>query len=513
MHKQILKNSSYTLVGQIIILLLGLLFAGMTIRYLGASKAGFFILVSTILGWVQLAGGGAFHAPAVRELAIHSNINEIDYCRNITKTIITANLLTGLPFVLITIFLFPIIFSWSKLDIGFRLDAFIVVIFISISFLFEQYSGGLRAVHEGFQKYDYLVFVKLFNGLIGNILRLLTLIFTKDMIMLSLVTLIVSILSCLIDILFVNKLIGGGYYPGWKKGLINKFLNFGLWSWLGNTGNFIYFNLTSIVLVKAVGTASLMYVSLPQTIILAVAQLIIVSVNNIFPALANLKHLTYDVINKIEDRYRWVICVLSFMVFVGLYLSGPTLFTHLVSKDYSKYANDVFIYLCIYGVIWAQEVFYVFATMAVGKGQINTIVNLVTSVLTLIATYFFISKFGYVGYGFAQLLIIPSVIWHILWSRRLLNLTNKLSEIINTYISSIIGAIIWISFTFVCRYFVYTNFIFDCLIILTGLIFYLLTIYFIEINFYNEKNRIKSLMILINELKLPFLSQLNLNKN
>jgi O-antigen/teichoic acid export membrane protein len=514
MHKQILKNSSYTLIGQIVILFLGLIFAGMTIRYLGESKAGFFILISTILGWVQLAGGGAFHAPAVRELAIYSNTDETAHCKNITKTIITANLLTGLPFVILTIVFFPLIFSWSKLDEIYRNQAFIVVIIISISFLFDQYSGGLRAVHEGFQKYEYLVFVKLFNGLIGNIFRLLILIFTKDMILLSIITLLVSIFSCFIDMYFVNKLIGGGYFPGWKKGLINKFLNFGLWSWLGNTGNFIYFNLTSLVLVKALGAASLMYVSLPQTIILSVAQLIIVSVNNIFPALANFKEHTYDIIYKIEDRYRWIICVLSFLVFVGLYLSGPLLFTHLVSENYSLYANAVFVYLCIYGIVWGQEVFYVFATMAVGKGEINTIVNLVTSILTLLFTYFLIKKYGYIGYGLAQLLILPSVIWHLIWSRRILRLSNSFKEIFNTYFSSIIGAISWISFTTIVTYFIKPNVLFECLSILIGLIIFILTVYFIETKFYLEKNRIQSLKPIFRYLvlKLPIRFQHNFNK-
>ena len=69
MIKTLVKNSLFTVVSQIIILLLGLVFAGMTIKYLGAGKAGFFILISSILGWVNLAGGGEFHLPAVKYIA------------------------------------------------------------------------------------------------------------------------------------------------------------------------------------------------------------------------------------------------------------------------------------------------------------------------------------------------------------------------------------------------------------------------------------------------------------
>ena len=69
MLKLAIKNSSYNTFGQLIVAILGLFFAGMTIRYLGPGRAGFFILASSILGWVQLAGGGAFHAPAVQKLA------------------------------------------------------------------------------------------------------------------------------------------------------------------------------------------------------------------------------------------------------------------------------------------------------------------------------------------------------------------------------------------------------------------------------------------------------------
>ena len=53
MLKLAIKNSFYGMLGQLVVAVLGLVFAGMTIKYLGLERAGFFILISSILGLVQ----------------------------------------------------------------------------------------------------------------------------------------------------------------------------------------------------------------------------------------------------------------------------------------------------------------------------------------------------------------------------------------------------------------------------------------------------------------------------
>ena len=146
MLKLAIKNSSYNTVGQLSIAVLGLLFAGMTIRYLDPGRAGFFILISAILGWVQLAGGGAFHSPAVQKLAKLSFQKEQKIFHDIVRTVVSANILVGIPFAIGAIIAFPTLFSWSQLDEIYRSNAFIVVVFGALGFIIDQYSSGLNVV-------------------------------------------------------------------------------------------------------------------------------------------------------------------------------------------------------------------------------------------------------------------------------------------------------------------------------------------------------------------------------
>jgi len=492
--KKAIKNSSYTMIGQLITLVIGLLFAGMTIRYLGAGRAGFFILASSILGWVQLAGGGAFQPPAVQKLAQLAIIKDNKSSQDIVKTVISANIMVSVPFAMAAIIAFPVLFSWSQLDVIDKSDAFLVVVLGSAGFLLDQYSSGLRAVYEGLQRFDILAILKSSFGILGNITRLIVLILYKDMALLALVNLCISFIIVLVDIVIVKKLIGGGVFPGWKSGILKSFLSFGIWGWLANTGNVILFNLTALVLTKYLGTTSLMYVSLPQSIMLQIGQFIIGSAYFIFPTLANQGSLTNEVIIRIEDRLRWFIGLISIAVFTGLFLAAPKLLIFLVNKDYALHATIPLSLFCLYGIIWAQEIVYVFSTMAIGKIHANTITLLATSVTTLGATVFLIPIIGYIGHPLAQLIKLPGVIWYTIWSRRILKLSPSFKDAVSAYVSPIIGALLWILLIYIYRFLNYDSLIVEFCVWSIGAILYLCTVFIIERFLFPKKNRLLTFM-------------------
>ncbi len=503
MKNLLLKNSFYALAGQILILILGFFFAGMTISYLGSSKAGFFILLTTIYGWVQLAGGGAFHAAAVREIAINDNNKE--EVKEIVKSVISVNVLAGLPIALGTLWLFPIIFSWSQMDSSTKFSAYYVVIFTSIAFLIDQYSSALKAVYEGYQKFNIITSTRLFTGLFGNLSRLLILYIYKDMVYLSVITLIIAIIGCLLDLYIVFKMIGFGIFPGWNLRVIRSFFTLGIWTWLGNTGNVIFFNFTSIVLTKNVGTSALMFVSLPQTIVLSIGQFIINSTYVIFPALANTKEYSIDVIKRIDDRFRWFISFISFAVYTGIFIAAPFILKVVVNEEFSLKSSPVLMILCLYGIIWSQEVFNIFSTMAVGKGHANTIVHLAVSISTLIVTIILIPKFGYLGYPIAQLIKLPGVIWHMIWSRKILKLDISFKSITSPYFSPAIASLFWIFVMYIYTYYFNQNIIYQFILYLFSAFLFLIIVIKIEKIYFSKYNRLSVLESIISLLLHKYL--------
>ena len=505
-----IKNSSYGMIGQLITMVIGLLFAGMTIKYLGPGRAGFFILVSAIFGWVQLAGGGAFQAPAVQKLASLSLEKERNKFHEIIRTVVTANIAVGVPFSIAAIILFPTLFSWSQLDEIYRNNALIVVVLGSIGFLLEQYSSGLSAVYEGLQRFDIIAILKSSFGIFGNLARLLVLIYFRDMASLAIANIIIVLIKVLVDIILINRLVGGGIIPGWKWSVLRPLLSFGLWTWLGNTGNVIFINLTGVVLAKYLGTAALIYVSLPQSIVLQVGQLIIASSYFLFPAFANEGAYVEKKIRSVEDRMRWFISLMSFAIFTGLFLAGPKLLMFLVDSSYALHATLPLSLFCLYGIIWAQEIFYVFSIMATAKNlHVGTIVHLVISFSMLGATALLIPKIGYIGLPIAQLLKLLGVIWLTILGRHVLNLSLSFKRIVSPFISPLAGAGLWILLIYGFRFLNYDSIILEIFVWIIGALLYLGTVCVLEMYIFSKQNRLVTLFLaltLISEKISPRLS-------
>ena len=497
MINRFLKGGGKNFAGQLTMMIVGLLFAGMTVRYLGAGRAGFFILASSILSWVQLAGGSSFYSPAVQKLSILFSCGDFSSSRSIIKTTSLVNILIGLPFAIGSISAFPILFAWSDLDISYRSDAFAVIVLTAISFLLDQWSVGLYALFEAHQRFGLLNKLKVSISVSGNLLRLCMLILITNMSSLAMVGIVISMISLNLNLYFTKKLIGGGIMPGWKKGVIKPLLNFGLLTWLSNTSNVIFFNLTGLVLTKFLGSATLMYIALPQKFVLSSGQVIIGASSFLFPTFSSYGKRIVEVIKATEDRIRWVIGLISFTVFITLGVLGPFLFTILVNDGFSNMAKLPLYLLCIYGIIWAQETFYVFANSAVAKVHGNTVVGISTAIVTLALTWILIPKIGYLALPIAFLIKFPAVIWLTFWSRKILNLSSSLYSAYSAYISLSLGALVWLTVFYLQKYFFQGALYFDVFFAGIGYMFFVLVVYYFESRLFAKYGRINLLLKII----------------
>ena len=325
------------------------------------------------------------------------------------------------------------------------------------------------------------------------------------MVYLSVITLFIAIIGCFLDLYIVFKMLGFGIFPGWNLRVIRSFFTLGIWTWLGNTGNVIFFNFTAIVLTKYVGTSALMFVSLPQTIVLSIGQFIINSTYVIFPALANTKEYSIDVIKRIDDRFRWFISFISFAVYTGIFIASPFILKFVVNEEFSLKSSPVLMILCLYGIIWSQEVFNIFASMAVGKGHASTIVHIVVSISTLIVTILLIPKFGYLGYPIAQLIKLPGVIWHMIWTRKILKLEISFKSITSPYFSPAIASLFWIFVMYIYTYYFNQNIIYQSILYIFNAFLFLIIVIKIEKIYFSKYNRLSVLESIISLLLHKYL--------
>jgi len=507
-----LKNGGFSIAAQLVNLALGVLFAGMTIRYLGPAQAGFFLIATSILGWTQIAGAGSFKAPAVQKMALYFAQNSFEKSRIVSSTVISANLIIAIPFILATIFSFPVIFSWSKLDPVLENSAFLVVIFGSIGFFSDQWSSSLRGVYEALQRFDIATYTSIIFSLLGNILRLIILISIPTMSALAIANLLISLIWLLADIYFTRRLLRGGYLPGWNWKALKPLLNFGFWSWIGNTSNVIYFNITGLILTKYLGSAYLPYIALPQNIIGKVHQFFISTSYFLFPTLAAQGESVTRDISRIDDRLRWFVAIGSIYIYTAIYLMGPYLLTILVDQPFAEKATIALGFYCLYGIFTAQMIVNVFTTMAIGKAQANSVVDIIISIVTIALTFVFIPIWGYIGVCAAQMAKLPGVVWHLFWSRKLLKLPLGLSASLSPYLTSTIAAVAWF---FLSKFAINQNepnLIQYSFTFVLGSVVYFGIVYLLENRFLSNYSRINSLLLVIKQLKVVLINSIFVQK-
>jgi O-antigen/teichoic acid export membrane protein len=146
----------------------------------------------------------------------------------------------------------------------------------------------------------------------------------------------------------------------------------------------------------------------------------------LFPMLASLGDGAAKAAERLDDRLRWFVAIMSGFAYTGLALAGPLLLTHLVSPEFAERASVPLFLACLQGFIHAQMIVPYFSSWAAGQGRPNAMMSLLHGLLVIPAAVCLIPRFGCVGASIAQLCILPVVIVHSIWVCRIL-LSQKVS--------------------------------------------------------------------------------------
>jgi len=439
-----IKNGVFSVLTQVITLVLGLLFAGMTIRYLGTARAGFFVTAGMILGWFDVAGVGGFRGAAVQRLAVLSAACDWSTSRAVLGTVLFASLGVALPLALASVAAFPYLFSWSRLDASYRDDAWWVVVLGAVGFVVDQGAATLRGVYGAHQRFDLVAYTSFAFGLFGNLARLFVLVCYQTMASVALVNIAVSIVWLATDGLLTRQLLGGWVLPVWRKAELRPLARFGLWAWSGDTMSAIANNAGNLVINYFLGSAPLPYITLPQRIAGQVHVFFASCSYFLFPTLAAQGEKSGSAIARVEDRMRWFVAAGGWPVYVALILAGSTLLTLMAGADFARHAYLPLVMFCVVYAVNAQNIIYTFSTYAVGRIHASVVAETSASVLTVLSNLILIPWLGYMGVCWAALWKIPAVLLQSIWSRRLLGLSRSLRAEWAPYLSPATGALAWL---------------------------------------------------------------------
>lgn len=437
------RNSVFAGLGTVSTFVVGFLFAGLTIRYLGEARAGYMMTLQAVIGLNTLIGGLGLGTPLVRRVAVLHSAGDLCSARMVVGSVSMINILTGLLFSLLIAVFFPTLFSWSRLDPVLRHDAFWATLFIAGSFFLSQVTSAWQCVYQALQRYDLITVLTTSFGLLTGISSILVLNLAPSMRAIAATGFLIMFIRLVCDTILVGRLLGRISVPSWRWNEVRSMMGFGGWTYLSSLGGFLFTNLDRLVLTTFLGSASMPYYVVPQSLFLQSHAALCNQFQFIFPMFSSFGDAAVAQIGKLEDRLRWFMALISGALYTGIALMGPIMLSKIVNPEYSRRATIPLFFTCIQGFLHAQMIVPYFSSWAVGSGAPNTAAQLLNGTLVVLTAILLIPRFGYVGASIAQLWIGVVVLAHTLWVRRVLFPQSKNWEWLPAYISPCLMISIW----------------------------------------------------------------------
>lgn len=432
------KNSIYLTLGTAVTFVLAFVFGGLTIRYLGNARAGYFLTLQAILALNALIGGFGLGTPAIRRVAELHAQKEWHIARKIVGSVLLMNGVIGLVFGAIILGIFPYVYKWSRLDLIYQNDAFGATCFVVATFFFGQISGAFSTSYEALQRYDISTSINATYGFLSGMLGITVLILIPSMTAIACVGFVLSSIRILTDSVFVTRILKNFPWPTWCWQEIRPMIGFGGWSYFGNLGGFLITNADRLILTSFLGSAAMPYYTIPQSLYAQVHTAMASQSRFLFPMAASFgKHAAVQ-IAQYEDRMRWFVALVSGVIYTGIIITGPAILAILVNPNFARLSKLPLFLACIQGFLFAQTIVPYYISWGLGKGAPNTIALIVDGVLVISTAIIIIPLYGYIGASIAQLWIGPVFLLHTLWVSRLVNSHKSMWRWYKAYITPLI---------------------------------------------------------------------------
>jgi O-antigen/teichoic acid export membrane protein len=438
------RNSVFSGLGTISTFLLGFVFAGLTIRFLGEERGGYLMTLQAVIGLNALIGGFGLETPALRRIAFCYSRGEVQRGRAITGSVLTINIGTALMFSLLIAGLSRHLFAWSRLDVTYSSDAHWATLFVAGSFLLSQSASPCQMIYQAKQRYDLITGLTTIFGLLAGISGILVLKIAPSMAAIAVTGFGISLLRLVCDLFVVKRLVGHIPSPSWEWSEIRPVLGFGGWTYLSSLGGFLFTNADRLILTTLLGSSAMPYYVIPQRLYSQIHSTLSGQTQFLFPMLSSFGKAATDQIERLEDRLRWYMALSGGAVYTGMAFLGPPLLSVLIGPDFAEHVRIPIVLAAVQGFFHAQMIFPYFSSWAIGKGAPNTVAQLANGTLVVLTALVLIPWIGYVGASLSQLWIILIAVAHTVWVRRISSRRSSMWGWLRSYTSPCLMIVAWI---------------------------------------------------------------------
>lgn len=499
------NHSIWTSIGSIGTAIIGFFFAGVTIRWLGEAEAGFVIAVSTLVGVNATFSNLGLGAAATRLISKSHHDNDWQTLKIVSGICLIASLaFGGLGFCFFYLGT-PLIIQWSQYEGNPEIGRWYC--FLSgIGFFLSQISGYLNNLLFSLQRFDWQTKIKigfgLANGICGiTLLKAFPSILTVGIVMTSL-----SAIQVLFTSYVVIQVIGFFPLPRWNLKIFRDLWDFGRWVYLTQITSSLMIGLDKIFLTSLFGSASLPFYTLPQNIYINIHQILVSQANYLFPMLSSLGEDINLFAERIENRLRWFIGIISSVIFSSLIILSPGLLSVIVDSQFSEKASFQLLIFSLVGYIHSQAIIPFFFGLSKGDAKGNWLFHLISGFSMVLFLVILSSILGFKYSVIGNLGIIIGVLYLSKREKREMRLENFIIWFFKPLFSSLL--IIFLSL--LIYFFVYSNsliYITNIMIFGLFLIGVCLLIPYIECRYLGGNDRIETLgratAIILRKIGIP----------
>ncbi|MFM7906311.1 MAG: oligosaccharide flippase family protein, partial [Microcystis sp.] len=305
-----INNSTWTAIGSVMTAILGFLFAGLTIRWLGEAEAGFAIAIATIVGINNTFSGLGLGAAATRLISRAHEEKNYQEIQKIAGVCFTTSLAFGLFGFCIFAFGSAWIVQWSKYEGNADIARWYCIL-LGLAFLLQQITGYFNIFLTSLQRFDWQTKLNTTFMLANGILGITFLKAFPNILTLGIISLTLSLLNCLCTGFIVTKILGFLTTPSWHQAMFIELWSFGKWVYMTQIKAIFFDGVDKIFLTSVFGSYSLPFYTFAQRIYLTVHQMLVGQSSYLFPMLSAQGDKLEVVAEQIEDRLRWFIGLIA----------------------------------------------------------------------------------------------------------------------------------------------------------------------------------------------------------
>ena len=377
-----IHHGTWTSCGSIGSAVIGLCFAGLTIRWLGVANAGFVNAVSSISTVNTALAGLGIGTAAVRGISAAKEKEDSGQVSRLGGVALLLSLAFGvIGFALLSTGAGWIV-HWARYEGGLE-AAKAFCILMGVTFFFSQVNSQLINYLQAFERFDLLTMLSLAFGLANGICGIVLLRAWPSILTIGITSAALSCLYTLVLWRAAARVMGRAPRPRWSKDAFCELWSFGKWVYLTSISGLLTGGLDRILLVSMFGSAPLPAYALSRRIYETCHGIVANQAAFLFPMISAAGDGTRDIIARIDDRVRWFLGVISVWVYSCVVLLGPPLLALLINAPFAKQCALPLAVFCLVGVMHAQAIATFNFAYASGHSKINAIYHIANGTVTL----------------------------------------------------------------------------------------------------------------------------------